>query len=141
MAQPATTIRVCQSVMKSMLEEARRHHPLECCGLLAGRQGLITDIYPATNALESPVAFEIPPEELFRFFREMRNRGLEHLGIYHSHPSGDTHPSAQDVERAYYPDVAYFVVVSHREARTACAAFSIRDGQVRKMELEILEAG
>ncbi len=139
MAQPATTIRVCQRVMKSILEEAQRHHPLECCGLLAGRQGLITDVYPATNALASPVAFEIPPEELFRFFREMRSRSLQHLGIYHSHPSGDVHPSAQDVDRAYYPDVAYFVVVSPGEGTAACAAFSIRDGQVRKMDLEILE--
>ncbi len=139
MTQAATTIRVCQSLMKSMLEEARRYHPLECCGLLAGRQGLITEIYPATNALASPVAYEIPPEELFRFFREMRNRGLQHLGIYHSHPSGDARPSAQDVERAYYPDVAYFVVVSHQEGKAACAAFSIRDGQVQKLDLQIME--
>ncbi len=125
--------------MKKMLEEARRHYPLECCGLLAGRQGWISDIYPATNALASAVAFEIPAEELFRFFREMRTRGLEHLGIYHSHPSGDAGPSARDVERAYYPDVAYFVVAPRPEGSTACRAFSIRDGQVREAALEIVD--
>ncbi len=139
MPQAAETIRVSQSVMKKMLEEARRHYPLECCGLLGGRQGVITDIFPATNALASSVAFEIPPEELFRFFRQMRNRGLEHLGIYHSHPSGDARPSARDVERAYYPDVAYFVVAPRPEGSPACRVFSIRDGQVRDVALEIVD--
>lgn len=141
MPQPETTIRVCQSVMKKLFEEARRHYPLECCGLLAGRQGLITEVYPATNALKSPVAFEIPAEELFHFFREMRSQGLKHLGIYHSHPTGEAQPSSRDIERAYYPDVAYFVVAPGSEGSAACRAFSIRDGQVRELALVILKEG
>ena len=139
MPQPEATIRVCQSVMKKLLEEARRHYPLECCGLLAGREGLITEVYPTTNALKSPVAFEIPAEELFHFFRAMREEGLEHLGIYHSHPAGEAQPSPSDIELAYYPDVAYFVVAPGKEGSAACRAFSIRDGEVREVALEIVD--
>jgi proteasome lid subunit RPN8/RPN11 len=101
---------------------------------------LISHIYPATNALRSPVAFEVPPEELFRFFREMRQQGLQHMGIYHSHPSGDPHPSPRDIERAYYSDVAYFVVVTAPKGPAGCGAFYIRDGQVQEVDIEIVDS-
>ncbi len=42
--------------------------------------------------------------------REIRAAGLELLGIYHSHPTGENKPSARDIERAYYPEAAYFIV-------------------------------
>ena len=54
--------------------------------------------------------YEIAPEELFRLMREIRAAGLEFLGIYHSHPNGKNEPSPRDIERAYYPEAAYFIL-------------------------------
>jgi proteasome lid subunit RPN8/RPN11 len=67
--------------------------------------------------------------------REIRAAGLELLGIYHSHPNSDNQPSARDVERAYYPDAAYFILSAHANAPDPIRAFSIRDG--RRIELRI----
>src|SRR5712692_588130 len=103
-------VRIRREVVSRMIEEARRDQTLECCGVLGGRGGVISAILPARNALASPSEFEIAPEELFRMFRELRASHLDHLGIYHSHPAGDNAPSTRDIESAFYPDVAYFVV-------------------------------
>lgn len=127
-----------KEIVEGMLLEARRDAPLECCGLLAGRGAAITAIYPARNALASPAAFEIAPEELFRIFREMRAAGFVHLGIYHSHPASENVPSASDIERAHYPDAAYFIVSPGAERPVR--AFTIREADVSVLTIEILES-
>ena len=119
-----------------MLEEARRAPTEECCGLLAGKDGVITRASPATNALHSATAFEIAPQELFRIFRAMRVAGLEHMGIYHSHPAGENAPSARDVERAYYPQAVYFIISSQANAARAVRAFSIRGTEFTELPIE-----
>jgi len=128
-------IRIRREVLASLIEEARRDPAIECCGLLAGSGGIITDLLPARNALSSATAYEIAPEELFRLFRQMRERGLDHLGIYHSHPVTDNAPSPSDIARAYYPDAAYFIVSPMPHAARPIRAFEIRDGEVSEREV------
>jgi proteasome lid subunit RPN8/RPN11 len=129
-------VRVRATILDRLLEEARRAPDQECCGLLAGAADVITHLLPAANALESATEYEIAPLDLFRLFREMRAGGLEHLGIYHSHPRGDNYPSARDIERAYYPDVAYFILSPRPNAPRPVRAFSIRDGTVSELPIE-----
>ena len=134
----AGVIRVRAEVLERLVAEARRSPGEECCGLLAGREEAITAVFPARNALASPTAFEIAPEELFRLFREMRAAGLEHLGIYHSHPAGGNAPSARDIESAYYPEAAYFIVSPAQGEARAVRAFSIRDARVTELRIEVV---
>ncbi|MBI3662425.1 MAG: M67 family metallopeptidase [Acidobacteria bacterium] len=115
-----------------MAEEASRTPKQECCGLLAGREGVISEIFPATNALWSATEFEIAPQELFRIFRAIRDAGLEHMGIYHSHPGGPAAPSARDIERAFYPEAAYFVI------SVEAKAFEIREGRVEELQIRMV---
>ena len=110
----------------------------ECCGLLAGRDGVITRVFRATNVASKPAtSYEIAPEEIFRRMREMRAAGQELLGIYHSHPNGMNEPSPKDIELAYYPDAAYFVVSPLAVAARSVRAFLIRDGRVTELEIQI----
>ncbi len=111
---------------------------MECCGLLAGLSGVITKVFTAKNALESPTAYEIAPQELFQLFRRMREEGLDHLGHYHSHPASENIPSPRDIELAYYEHEAYFIVSLLPGAPHPVRAFSIRDGQVEELKIEIL---
>lgn len=97
---------------------------------------MITEVFPARNSLASPAAYEIAPEELFGFFKQIRAAGLQHLGIYHSHLASENVPSPKDIEQAFYPDVAYFIVSIEPERR-AIRAFRICEGIVS--ELEILD--
>lgn len=124
-----------------MKEEARRFPEQECCGLLGGRDAEISTIFPARNALASATAFEIAPEELFLLFRKMRAAGLEHLGIYHSHPAGDNSPSPRDIESAYYPEAVYFIASPVPGVQRPVRAFSIQNNCVRELTIEVVYSG
>ena len=118
-------VRIRREVMRQMVDAARLVPAEECCGLLAGKEGLITTLFPATNALHSATEFEIAPQELFRIFRAMRAAGVEHMGIYHSHPTSENVPSPRDIERAYYPEAVYFILSPQANAQRPVRAFGI----------------
>lgn len=121
-----------------MLDHARQDCPRECCGLLAGREGVITHAFPATNVASNPAtSYEIAPEEIFRCMREMRAARLELLGIYHSHPNGKNDPSPRDIELAYYPEAAYFIISPLAGSTRPARAFSILDGRVAELEIQV----
>jgi [CysO sulfur-carrier protein]-S-L-cysteine hydrolase len=131
-----SVIRIQARLAEQMLVHARRDVSRECCGLLAGRDDLIARVFPATNALASATAYEIAPQELFHLMREFRAAGLQLLGIYHSHPTGENKPSERDIECAYYPDVAYFIISPRADALRAIRAFSIDGGRVSELEIQ-----
>jgi proteasome lid subunit RPN8/RPN11 len=131
-------IRVRAGIVEEMLRHARGDPGMECCGLLAGSGGVITKSFPANNTLASPTAYEIAPQELFQLFRRMREEGLDHLGHYHSHPATENVPSPRDIEQAYYPHEAYFIISPLLGTPRPARAFSIRDGHVEELEIEIL---
>ena len=135
------TVRIQESVLDAMLAEARRTPAQECCGLLAGREGVITTLLPTTNVLASATHYEIAPEELFRLFKQMRAEDLQHMGIYHSHPRGPNIPSPTDVKRAFYPDAAYFIVSPALHVAQPVRAFQIRGSQFRELMIAQQEPG
>ncbi|HVA95029.1 MAG TPA: M67 family metallopeptidase [Candidatus Dormibacteraeota bacterium] len=128
-------IQIRAEILEALLQQARSEPKMECCGLLAGRAGIITAIFPAKNALASATSYEIAPQELFRLFKRLREEGLEHLGLYHSHPSGENVPSASDIAQAYYPEQAYFVLSPQPAAPRPVRAFSIRDGRTEELKI------
>ena len=100
---------------------------------------MITRAFPAANVAANPVkAYEIAPREIVRLMREFRERKLGFLGIYHSHPNTENVPSARDIELAYYSEAAYFIVTPRPYAEKPIRAFSIRDGEVKELEIEIV---
>jgi desampylase len=91
-------ITVTSGVLATLLEEATRAHPLECCGLLLGLDdGEILAAVPTANVHPQPQRhFEIDPAALISAHRAARGGGPAVLGYYHSHPSGRAEPSATD---------------------------------------------
>jgi len=80
------------------MRQAEREPRLECCGLLAGTDGVIAQAFAAKNTAEEVASnYEIAPDQLFQLMREMRAAGLALMGIYHSHPNGDNVPSPRDI--------------------------------------------
>lgn len=94
-----------------------RDYPHECCGLLLGsfdgdQLKVAAEIYPISNAREEEAKrnrFLIRPEELMRGERYAREKQLEVVGFYHSHPDHPAVPSQYDLEHAW-PSYSYIVV-------------------------------
>ena len=129
--------------VEEMYSHARAVSPAECCGLIGGRgPGCAETIYRLRNvALDPLVAYEAAPEELFAVQREMRVRGEQLLGIYHSHPrSSEPVPSERDVRLAFYPSAIYFIIGLSKTAATL-RAFRISERQSRWERVEYTVRG
>jgi proteasome lid subunit RPN8/RPN11 len=115
--------------VEEMYAHAREVQPEECCGLVGGAGSAARSIYRLRNvAREALVSYEAAPEDLFDAQRQMRERGEQLLGIYHSHPrSHDPVPSETDVRQAYYPSAIYFIIGLEGEEATL-RAFRISEG-------------
>ncbi len=107
-----TIITLRRAHLDEMFAHALCVLPEECCGLVGGRGESSMSTYPLRNTAGAPqTRYEACPEELFRAQKQMRVRGEELFGIYHSHPrAAEPAPSDTDVRLAYYPDVTYFIV-------------------------------
>src|SRR6185312_904667 len=58
-------VRSRRKVCGQLLKHARRHPHRECCGILAGQDGVITQAFPAKNAAADPIRnYEISPKEI-----------------------------------------------------------------------------
>jgi proteasome lid subunit RPN8/RPN11 len=112
--------------------------PEEACGLLAGMDDTIQAAFPVTNLLHRPDRFQMDPVEQYEVFRWIDERGLELLGIFHSHPSGPEAPSKTDLAEFAYPGVAYLIVFL-REQAWQSRIFDIRDGNYTEITLEVIE--
>jgi proteasome lid subunit RPN8/RPN11 len=85
--------------------------PNECCGFLLGNAQEILEALPARNVADNPATrFLIDPADHFAVRRLARERGLEVIGFYHSHPASPPEPSPHDLAEFSYPEHLYAIV-------------------------------
>jgi [CysO sulfur-carrier protein]-S-L-cysteine hydrolase len=124
-----------------IVAHARRDHPDEACGVVAGPVG--TDrperFVPMLNAARSPTFYEFDSGDLLRLYREMDDRDEEPVVIYHSHTATEAYPSRTDISLAQEPG-AHYVLVSTREPdHTDVRSYRIVDGEVTEEEVTVVE--
>ena len=90
-------LRVSEAVIRTILADAERASPDECCGILFGHGEAVDHAMPATNVAPAVRRyFEIDPQTLVDAHRAARGGGPAVVGYYHSHPGGAAAPSATD---------------------------------------------
>jgi len=111
MIEGSQMITIPQKLLNQIIEHSKQEHPLEACGILAGRNGVVEKVYQMQNVSETPATFYfMKPEEQLKVFKEMRKLNLEMIAIYHSHIDSPAHPSAKDLELAFYPEAIYIII-------------------------------
>lgn len=113
------------SVVESQLTRAL---PEEACGLLAGQDGSVDQVYPVDNTLHSPTAYRMDPSGQVQAMLAIERAGLELIAIYHSHPTGPAIPSATDLKQASYPDALYVICSPTPSRAWQARAFWLREG-------------
>jgi len=134
-AMTPATLTIPRLLYAEMLAHVLSRPTLEMCGLLSGRDGVVDRVWPVPNGLRSPVAYRMDGPE---FADAMIGCEFEPLGIFHSHPAGPPVPSPTDIAEAAYPDSIY-VVISLQNSLPSIRAFTIVDGQVAEVNVDILE--
>ena len=131
-------MRIRRAVIDAIVEHARRDRPLECCGLLIGRDDEVIECRTARNARASAVLYLVDPRDHFEAIRDARAEGLAVVGAYHSHPRSPAEPSETDVHEANDPDFVH-MIVSLAGAAPQVAAFRIVDGRAIRLPLVIAD--
>ncbi|MDA2804536.1 M67 family metallopeptidase [Nocardiopsis suaedae] len=134
-------LRINREIRDRIVAHARRDHPDEACGIVAGPIGSDRPerMVEMANAERSPTFYRFDSKEQLRVWREMDDRDEEPVVIYHSHTATEAYPSRTDVSYASEPG-AHYVLVSTRDAETAeFRSYRIVDGEVTEEPVEVVE--
>ncbi len=99
-------IRIESEPWQAMVAHARRTYPNECCGAMLGTidgdAKSVTEAIALENAYEGEQAerYELRPEDLLAADKAARSRGMDLIGIYHSHPDCDAYFSTTDLKNS-----------------------------------------
>jgi proteasome lid subunit RPN8/RPN11 len=70
-------------------------------------------------------------------FEETDRLSLKLLGVCHAYPHHPCYPSGLDINRAFYPDTAFFIISLSDVQPPQMKAFTIREGTVVEEEFEV----
>lgn len=131
-------MRIAQGLIDEMVAHAREDLPNECCGLIGGRNGEPTTIYPMRNEFESPLRYKLHTDDNLRVSKEMHDADEETIGVFHSHTKSPAYPSQTDVnEGQAWPQLVYFIVSLADEGAPDVKAFLLKDLKIADVTLEI----
>src|SRR3954447_21977039 len=110
---------------EQIIDHARREAPRECCGVIVGPAGALSELHELTNTYDGVDFYLIEPKEIYRVYREATEREWEIQVIYHSHPVSVAYPSPRDVEYASWPDSVYVICSLEHPHAPYLRAFNI----------------
>ncbi|NEP08810.1 MAG: M67 family metallopeptidase [Symploca sp. SIO1A3] len=150
------------------LQEIQTHaqstYPEECCGILVGlQQGdakTLIQVLPTENSWNDEAAetfcsieamaqlqqsrrnrFSIAPAAMLQAQKQARDRDLDIIGIYHSHPDYPAVPSELDRAIAWQ-QYSYIIVSVQQGKASACKSWSLdQDHQFQPEDINILPIG
>jgi proteasome lid subunit RPN8/RPN11 len=132
---------ISRELADQIIDHARRDHPDEACGVVAGAEGSDRPerFIPMENIARSPTFHEFDSDEKFTVWNEMWDRDEEAVVLYHSHTATEAYPSRTDITTASTAGEpnAHYVIVSTREPDVAeFRSYRILDGTVTEEPVE-----
>jgi len=134
-----TTIEVLEAIRL----QGKQTYPEECCGLLLGwsteRGNEISDIFPINNHSvdNRHRRYLIGASDYFKANREAQKKGVDIVGIYHSHPDHPAVPSATDLDQATFPGYTYLIVSVRAGEPAEMAAWSLANDRSQFESIQI----
>jgi len=136
-------LRIDHTTYDAIVAHAKRDHPDEACGIVAGPEGSDRPerLVEMLNAAGSPTFYEFDSTDLLALYKEMDANDEEPVVVYHSHTATDAYPSTTDIKLASEPG-AHYVLVSTREhgnkqGPVEFRSYRIVDGDVTEEEVVV----
>jgi proteasome lid subunit RPN8/RPN11 len=108
-------LKLSESIYNTLRTHGEETYPHECCGVLLGcsSNGVneVEDAVRAGNTRTDSAhnRYHIAPQELVRIQRQGRERGLDIVGFYHSHPDHPAQWSKTDFAEAHWLGCSYVI--------------------------------
>lgn len=135
-----------QATYDAIVAHAKRDHPDEACGIVAGPEGSdrAERLIEMVNAASSPTFYEFDSGDLLALYKQLWAADDEVVVIYHSHTATEAYPSRTDIGLASEPG-AHYVLVSTREhgnneGPVDFRSYRIVDGTVTEEAVEVVPA-
>ncbi|MEN2986166.1 MAG: M67 family metallopeptidase [Thermodesulfovibrionaceae bacterium] len=127
-------LKIKKEIYEEMITYCQQGMPYEVCGILAGQDNCVTEIFKIKNIENSSVSYFMDPLEQLKVMKEIRSKTLQFLAIFHSHPFGSAYPSQKDKELAFY-DVYYIIVALLPKIEVKC--FKIKNNEFFEEEIQV----
>ena len=131
-------MKIKKSAHIDIIKHGQDEFPIECCGYILGKDGVIVENRRMYNVDQSDEHFTMDPKEQFEAMKEARDKGLEILGNYHSHPATPSRPSKEDIRLAHDSSVSY-LIVSLSDTWPVLKSFHIENEEYQEEILEVIE--
>lgn len=133
-------LHITKSDYEKILNHAIEGLPNEACGLIAGtvEDGIkvVREVYLLTNVDASNEHFTIDPKEQLKAVKDMRAKGYQQFGNWHSHPESPSRPSEEDKRLAYDSKADYLILSLEDREHPVLNAFLIENHtEVSKEEI------
>jgi len=127
-------VQIDEALVAEMVAHAREEAPNECCGFVAVRDGVATEVRRAVNQAASPLKFEVDGLEVLHALDDFEDAGAQLGAIYHSHTRTEPYPSQTDINfAANWPGVEWVIVGLDRKGEAKVRTYLIEDGNVREL--------
>ncbi len=129
-------------LVEQMVAHARRDHPDECCGVIAGLAGSDRPerFIPMTNAERSSTFYRFDSGEQLAVWRGMDAADEVPVVIYHSHTATEACPSRTDISLAQEPDAHYVLVSTRDPQHHELRSYRILEGVAREERVQVVES-
>jgi proteasome lid subunit RPN8/RPN11 len=138
-------IKLSQEHLQTIRNHAESNYPDECCGIILGylaNEGkTVKEVIPTENVWNTEAAAEFPgertaeskrrqyaiaPEVMLKMQKEARDRSLNIIGIFHSHPDHPAIPS--ECDRLYaWQGYSYIIVTVQNGKAGELLSWSLDD--------------
>jgi proteasome lid subunit RPN8/RPN11 len=130
-------------ISRALLTRIHAHlehgYPNEACGVMLGKEGVVKEVVPADNQRTDSARnrYLIDPLAYMKIERDADTRGLQVLGIYHSHPDVAARPSEFDLDHAW-PNFSYLIVSVVKGKAVESNSWRLREDRSR-FDRELVE--
>ena len=129
------------TTQQHILDDIRAHgeaaYPQECCGFLLGAASgggnRVLALWKTENRHgdDRRRRYHITPADYREADRAARQRKLDVVGFYHSHPDHPARPSPTDLAEATFPGYTYVIVSIQRGQAAELTAWSLAPDRSR----------
>ena len=122
-------LKLSEQIYNTIRLHGEETYPHECCGVLLGRSAdgvnEVEDAVRAGNTRTDSAhnRYNIAPQELIRIQRQARERGLDIVGFYHSHPDHPAQWSKTDFAEAHWLGCSYVITAVEKGAARQTNSF------------------
>jgi proteasome lid subunit RPN8/RPN11 len=126
-----TMLKISESEFSALRAHGEETYPHECCGVLLGSmegdQRHVVEIVRCGNTRNDRPQdrYHIDPRDLVRIQRQGRERGLDIVGFYHSHPDHPARWSQTDLAEAHWIGCSYVITSVEKGRAVATNSFAL----------------